>query len=195
MCCAAAATSAVVGSASIAVAAPPPAGLVGGLVGPALRAATAIAAAPDVALPSRYGPDTAIVVLGYGLRPDGSARPALVDRLRAGLVTALASSDSPVIVTGGNPRHGVTESDVMARWLIERGVPPERIRQDRDARTTLENASGAARVMGDLHARDAVLVTSAEHVPRAAADFVLAGVVLAATVTPEQIPPQLLSEL
>jgi uncharacterized SAM-binding protein YcdF (DUF218 family) len=172
-----------------AAAAPPP------VVGPALATATAIAGEAGIPLPSLYGPQTAIVILGYGLLPDGSVRPELVDRLRAGLIAAVASPASPIIVTGGNPQNGTTEADAMARWLIGRGVPAERVLLDRDARTTVENATGAARTMAGAGVRDAVLITSADHLPRAAADFAHDGIALAATLAPEQIPGPLLSQL
>src|SRR5690242_17592489 len=53
-------------------------------------------------LPAPHGPTTAIVVLGYGLLPDGGMRPELVARLQAALVQAVVSPASPIIVTGGN---------------------------------------------------------------------------------------------
>ncbi|MFX5922296.1 YdcF family protein, partial [Acinetobacter baumannii] len=76
------------------------------------------------------GPDTAIVVLGYGLLPDGAMRPELVERLRAGYAQALLAPASPIIVTGGNPRNGTTEAAAMADWLVARGIPPARVHRD-----------------------------------------------------------------
>ena len=45
----------------------------------------------------------AIVILGYGLKPDGSMRPILYHRVLTGLAIAQSFPQSPVIVTGGNP--------------------------------------------------------------------------------------------
>ncbi|MEV0338105.1 YdcF family protein [Nocardia sp. NPDC050713] len=134
------------------------------------------------------GPGTAIVVLGYGLLPDGEMRPELLARLHAGFVQALLAPASPVIVTGGNPRNGVTEARAMADWLIARGIPAERVIVESDAASTVQNAEHSARIMRDIGARDAVVVTSADHIDRALGDFLGAGVDVVATVTPDQVP-------
>ncbi|MGN2639513.1 YdcF family protein [Nocardia takedensis] len=153
-----------------------------------IPAATAVASAtPDLALGFR-GPDTAIVVLGYGLLPDGTMRPELVARLHAGFAQALLAPASPVIVTGGNPRNGVTEAQAMADWLIGHGIPAHRVHIEAGAADTLQNAAGSARVIHEIGARDAVVVTSADHIERAVGDFVGAGVTVVGAVTPDQLP-------
>lgn len=135
-----------------------------------------------------HGPGTAIVVLGYGLHPDGTMRPELVDRLRAGYVQALLAPQSPVIVTGGNPRNGVTEAAAMADWLVRKGLPAYRVHQEPAAATTVQNARLSAHLIHTLGAREAVVVTSENHIGRAADSFTAAGVPVAATLTPRQIP-------
>ncbi|MEU1981343.1 YdcF family protein [Nocardia sp. NPDC019395] len=135
-----------------------------------------------------HGPGTAIVILGYGLLPDGSMRPELVDRLRAGYVQALVAPQSPVIVTGGNPRNGITEAAAMADWLIGHGLPAYRVHQEPAAADTVQNAQRSAPLIHSLGARDVVVVTSENHIGRAAASFAAAGVPVTATLTPGQIP-------
>ncbi|GAB2728612.1 YdcF family protein [Nocardia thraciensis] len=144
-------------------------------------------------LPTPRGPGTAIVVLGYGLEPDGHMRPELVQRLEAGFVQAVISPQSPVIVTGDNPRAGVTEADAMARWLIERGIAAERIHVEPAAADTRENAANSAVLMRAIGTGDAVLVTSADHMPRATGVFADAGVPVIGTLTPDGLPPLLLA--
>ncbi|WP_054812831.1 YdcF family protein [Nocardia arizonensis] len=151
-------------------------------------------AAPAGATPVQHaalgfrGPGTAIVVLGYGLLPDGSMRPELIARLHAGFAQALLAPASPVIVTGGNPQNGVTEARAMANWLIGHGIPAERVHVEGDAVDTLGNAAESARVMREIGARDAVVVTSADHLDRAVGDFIDAGVTVIGAVTPDQVP-------
>ncbi|MEU6564854.1 YdcF family protein [Nocardia nova] len=140
-------------------------------------------------LPSAHGPQTAIVVLGYGLLPNGDMRPELVARLQAGLVQAVVSPASPIIVTGGNPQSGITEADAMARWLTDHGVARERIHIESRAGNTIENAANSEALMRTLNVHDAVVVTSADHMPRAVADFAHAGVTVADTVSPQTLPP------
>ena len=135
-----------------------------------------------------HGSSTAIVILGYGLLPDGTMRPELGNRLRAGYVQALLASQSPVVVTGGNPRNGVTEAAAVTDQLVHRGLPPPRVHQENAAATTVQNARNSAPIVRALGARDAVLVTSQDHIGRAARSFVDAGVPVTATLTPHQIP-------
>ncbi|MEU1546736.1 YdcF family protein [Nocardia sp. NPDC005745] len=156
--------------------------------GPSITAPFALIPAPA---PTVRGPVTAIVVLGYGLLPDGGMRPELIDRLHAGYAQALLAPFSPIIVTGGNARNGVTEARAMADWLIARGVPPARIELEPEADTTAQNAVRSATIMRAIGARDAVVITSADHMDRAVGTFHEAGVDVVGTVTPEQVPPAL----
>ncbi|WP_280232866.1 YdcF family protein [Nocardia cyriacigeorgica] len=135
-----------------------------------------------------HGPGTAIVVLGYGLLADGTMRPELIDRLRTGYVQALLAPASPIIVTGGNPRNGISEAVAMADWLVRHGIAAERIHLDPAAVDTVQNAQHSAQIMHDLGASDAVVVTSADHIDRAVASFAAAGVPVAAAVTPDHVP-------
>lgn len=152
--------------------------------------ATAVAQAPIPApMPMPRGPVTAVVVLGYGLLPDGGMRPELVERLHAGHVQALLAPVSPIIVTGGNARNGVTEAQAMADWLIAHGVPAARVHLEPRAGTTAQNAERPATIMRAIGARDAVVITSADHLDRAVGTFHEAGVDVVGTVTPEQVPP------
>lgn len=143
---------------------------------------------PGLPLTAGYGHSTAIVILGYGLQPDGTMRPELIQRLEAGYIQALVAPQAPVIVTGGNPENGVTEAQAMAAWLIAHGLPPVRIHPETRATTTAENALYSHGVMNSIGARNAVVVTSSNHVLRAVGDFVSAGVPVVGTLTPDQAP-------
>lgn len=151
-------------------------------------AAQSVAGIAGIDLPDTYGPDTAIVVLGYGLLPDGTMRDELSNRLHAALVQAYMSPASPVIVTGGNPRNGRTEAQVMADWLTVRGVAVDRIHAETEAGSTVQNARFSARMMEALGVSRAVLITSADHMRRALENFLDAGVPVVATMTPDVAP-------
>jgi uncharacterized SAM-binding protein YcdF (DUF218 family) len=127
-------------------------------------------------------------VLGYGLLPDGAMRPELIERLQAGYVQAFLASSSPVILTGGNPHNGVTEARAMGDWLVVHGIPAHRIHLEEGARSTVENAHNSATIIREIGVRDAVVVTSADHMVRAVRTFIEAGVTVVGTVTPEQVP-------
>lgn len=162
----------------------PLAGIAEGMAG----AANSVAGVAGIELPDTYGPETAIVVLGYGLLPDGTMRAELSNRLHAALVQAFMSPASPVIVTGGNPRNGVTEAQVMADWLNIRGVARQRIYTETQAGSTVQNAEFSAKLMEALGAHKAVLITSADHMRRALDNFLAAGIPVVATMTPDVAP-------
>ncbi|MEV6392932.1 YdcF family protein [Nocardia xishanensis] len=151
----------------------------------------AVATLPNP-LPALIGPQTGIVVLGYGLLPDGGLRPELVNRLTAAWIQAVASPFSPIVVTGGNPQNGITEADAMRDWLVGRGIPASRVHVENRAGSTVQNALLAGRLLRDVGATSAVVVTSPNHIRRAVADFIVAGTqVVGATTSLEQLVSQL----
>ncbi|MCA2208722.1 YdcF family protein [Nocardia rosealba] len=166
----------------------PLAGITDRVTADMLGAANSLAGVAGIDLPETYGPETAIVVLGYGLQPDGTMRAELSNRLHAALVQAYMSPASPVIVTGGNPRNGVTEAQVMADWLHVRGVAKHRLHAETEAGSTVQNAKFSAQLMAALGVQKAVLITSADHMRRALENFLAAGVPVVATMTPDVAP-------
>ncbi|MEU6580318.1 YdcF family protein [Nocardia sp. NPDC046763] len=143
-------------------------------------------------IPAIAGPQTGIAVLGYGLLPDGSMRPELVNRMQAAWLQAIASPMSPILVTGGNPQNGITEAAAMQGWLIAHGIPASRILADHRAESTVQNALFGVQMLEDAGATSAIVVTSPNHIRRAVADFIVAGIpVIGATTSLEQFVSQL----
>lgn len=143
-------------------------------------------------LPALVGPQTGIVVFGFGLLPDGTPRPELVERLQAAWLQAIASPFSPIVVSGNNPSNGITEAQAMAGWLIHRGIAAERIHLENRAGSTVQNALFSADILHSLGARTAVAVTSPNHIRRAVADLYVAGIpVVGATTSLNQLVSQL----
>ncbi|BEK96317.1 YdcF family protein [Nocardia seriolae] len=143
-------------------------------------------------IPAIAGPQTGIAVLGYGLLPDGSMRPELVNRLQAAWLQAIASPMSPILVTGGNPQNGITEAAAMQGWLIGHGIPASRILADHRAGSTVQNALFGVQMLRDAGATSTIVVTSPNHIRRAVADFIVAGIpVVGATTSLEQLVSQL----
>ena len=89
-----------------------------GDVSPAVSQAEPAPAAKDFSKP-------AIVILGYGLNPDGTMRTILRRRVLTGLTVAQFFPQSPIIVTGGNPQNGKTEAEQMRNMLMLLGFPGE----------------------------------------------------------------------
>ncbi|MBO0855035.1 MAG: YdcF family protein [Nocardia sp.] len=143
-------------------------------------------------VPALAGPQTGIVVLGYGLLPDGSMRPELVNRLTAAWLQSIAAPMSPIVVTGGNPQNGVPEANAMASWLIGHGVPAGRVHVENRANSTVQNALFSSQMLRDAGATSAILVTSPNHIRRSVADFIVAGTrVVGATTSLDDIITQL----
>ncbi|GAA2070542.1 YdcF family protein [Williamsia deligens] len=146
-------------------------------------------------LPGIIGPRTAIVVLGYGLMPDGSMRDELTARMQAAWLQAIAAPWSTVIVSGGAPHAGMTEAVVMRNWLVGRGIPASRIVVEDRSGSTVQNAINSTSIARSRGLGNAILVSSANHLRRAVADFTMAGLPVVGATTqfdgwlPELIPP------
>jgi len=125
----------------------------------------------------------AVVILGYGLNPDGTMRPILRRRVLTGLSVAQFFPQSPIIVTGGNPQNGVTEAAQMRKMLLILGFPPDRLIVEDRANSTVQNAQFSVPVAKQTDNSGIILVTSTTHQGRADGDFVDAGANLLATVS------------
>lgn len=135
------------------------------------------------------GPRTAIVVLGFGLDGDGSMQDELVNRLGVAASAAQASSDSPIVVTGGNPQNGTAEADAMRRWLVDKGIAAERIHVENKANSTVQNAVLSMPILESIGVDNVVIATSANHIRRSISNFALAGAdVIGAAADPANVP-------
>lgn len=119
-----------------------------------------------------------IVALGGGLRDSGSLRPS-VELTEESMRQTACGADlyhhgitPSLLVTGGDARvfgSGPVEAAVMKEWAIRLGIPSDAIVTETQARTTYENAIRTKDLLGDR--ASIILVTSAIHMPRAAALF------------------------
>ncbi|MFJ9774920.1 YdcF family protein [Kitasatospora sp. NPDC101157] len=114
-----------------------------------------------------------LVVLGAAL--DGCVpAPTLAARLDAALdrlAAEEAAGHAPLLlVTGGKgPHEECTEAGAMARYLVARGVPAERIRREERAVNTAENLRFSAALMAaERPGYRCTVVTSGFHTVRSA---------------------------
>ena len=147
-----------------------------GDVSPAVSQAEPAPAAKDFSKP-------AIVILGYGLNPDGTMRTILRRRVLTGLTVAQFFPQSPIIVTGGNPQNGKTEAEQMRNMLMLLGFPANRIIVEDRANSTVQNAQFSVPLAKQAGTSGIILVTSTTHQGRADGDFADAGGNLLATVS------------
>lgn len=132
----------------------------------------------------------AIVILGYGLEPDGSMRTILRRRVLTGLTVAQFFPQSPIIVTGGNPKNGKTEAGQMRGMLMLLGFPANRIIVEDKANSTVQNARFSVPLAKEAGTSGIILVTSSTHQDRADGNFADAGGNVLATVSYPDGSPQ-----
>jgi len=96
----------------------------------------------------RYEPDLDkdfIIILGCGIRKDGTPSPLLRGRVDRALAFAekqkALTGREPVFVPSGGqgPNEPIAESASMKRCLLEQGVPEERILEENRSTDTFEN--------------------------------------------------------
>lgn len=151
-----------------------------GLIGVGLFFASAFSPLPNVlsqrlATPPRLEPADAIVVLGGGIRPDGTlSNPSLRRALHG--VTLYRTGLAPLLVFLGAPRDDQPEeANARARLARSLGLPAGAILEVTGAWTTREEA---AHVRARLAARGIhriLLVTDSQHMARAEPLFERAG--------------------
>lgn len=116
-----------------------------------------------------------IVIMGYGLNPDGSMKEELIDRLVVGLSSALKYPNAYVAVTGGatGGAKDVTEAGQMARWLRNRGVSADRLILDTKAYSTTENAKNVHKILRNQYpqVQNIAVVTSDYHLRQSCTMF------------------------
>lgn len=110
-----------------------------------------------------------IVVLGYALTSEGEMADELIGRCRTALACAEKYPDAYIAVTGGGTaggRHEETEADLMAQWLIDNGVTPDRLIIENRSLTTGENAQRTCAMILEHYPeiRQIAVVTSDYHI-------------------------------
>ena len=100
------------------------------------------------ALTARYEPDydkDYMIILGCGLRKDGSPTPLLRGRIDRAIEFYRKQKEETgrelVFITSGGqgPNEVISESASMKRYLMEQGIPEERIIEEDRSRSTFEN--------------------------------------------------------
>ncbi len=114
-----------------------------------------------------------IVVLGSGLR--GSRVPPLLasrlDRAKTAYEAEVRKGRSPLLITSGGKGSDeqVAEATAMADYLVEHGVPADRVLREDRSTTTFENFTFSREIMADRQPKyRSLVVTNNFHVLRAA---------------------------
>lgn len=89
-----------------------------------------------------------IIILGAGIKADGSATPMLRDRLIAGFETNKHMESIPIIISGDSENPDYCETITMKRVLIENGVDEGSIISDGYGLSTYESIWRAKNIYG-----------------------------------------------
>jgi len=149
---------------------------------------------------ARFDED-AVIVLGAGVRGD-RVSTTLAWRLDRAVEYYAANPDAVIVVTGGQgSQESVTEALAMERYLIERGVPAEKIIKEEQATSTYENFLFSDALLKQEFGGEysAVLITNSYHVYRAERTAHYAGISsvrhMGARINWYNMPPDYMREM
>ena len=110
-----------------------------------------------------------VIILGSGLRGEEVA-PNLAKRLDKAAEYYEKNNDAYFVVTGGQgPFEAITEALAMERYLIEKGVPQEKIIKEDKSTSTYENFEFAFRILNEkqIPTESVIFITNKFHIYRA----------------------------
>ena len=106
------------------------------------------------------------VVLGARVYPDGTLSLALSDRLDTAAELFREGRVRFVLVSGATGIEGINEADAMRRYLLDAGLPEDRILFDPAGVNTLATARNTRRLMNEHRLTSALIVSHYFHLAR-----------------------------
>ena len=104
------------------------------------------------------------LVLGCGVRPDGTPTPMLEDRLKRGVALYKAGVAPKILMSGDHGQVEYDEVNVMRDYALKQGVPAEDIFMDHAGFSTYESMYRARDI---FCAKKIIVVTQKYHLYRA----------------------------
>lgn len=105
-----------------------------------------------------------ILVLGCGVRDDGTPSPMLRDRLHRGVELYQSGAAPKLLMSGDHGREGYNEVDAMKNFAVVAGVPSGDVFMDHAGFSTYESMYRAKEV---FQAKKIIIVTQTYHLFRA----------------------------
>lgn len=105
-----------------------------------------------------------IIVLGCGVKPDGTPTDMLYDRVATAVALYQSGACDTLLMSGDHASEGYDEVNTMKALAIEFGVPSEDIFMDHAGLSTYETMARADAVFG---VERAIVVTQGYHLTRA----------------------------
>ena len=125
-------------------------------------------------------PAGAIVVLGSGLKEDGSLTYESEQRLLFGLRLYKEGLAPILVVSGPARRNTAPEATVRERIAVEMGIPEAKVLQMPNVNTTRDEALQAEELLKPLGITHVLLVTESMHMRRSKDVFEAAGLTVSA---------------
>ncbi|MFQ5847107.1 MAG: YdcF family protein [Candidatus Methylomirabilales bacterium] len=135
--------------------------------------------------PSDLGPAEAIVVLGGGVRRDGTLSNSSLRRTLHGIVLHRAGLAPLLVFLGPARDEGQAEAEIRAELARKLGIAPGVILTESSVRTTREEAARTRALLQGRGVRTILLVADAHHMARARSVFERAGFEVRAAPTDE----------
>lgn len=104
-----------------------------------------------------------VLVLGCGVRPDGTPSPMLRDRLQEGIDLFTSGVAPKLLMSGDHSQDNYNEVGTMKDWAIQAGVPSADVFMDHAGLSTYESMRRARDVFG---AQRVVVVSQGYHLYR-----------------------------
>ena len=107
-----------------------------------------------------------VIVLGAGIKEDGTPTLTLLNRLEKCVTYAGENPEAYIVVSGGQGRNEPEpEGQAMAKYLVARGVSSERIIIEDKSTSTMENFNFSKKLINDVKEVD--FITNDFHIFRA----------------------------
>ncbi len=105
-----------------------------------------------------------IIVLGAGVRSDGSPSPMLQDRLNTGIELYENGVSDRILMSGDHTKKGYDEVNIMKDYAINKGIPSENVFMDHAGISTYDSIYRAKEI---FRAEKILIVTQEYHLYRA----------------------------
>jgi len=142
------------------------------VVGLSPFAVVGVASVGRITTPDAVADHDVVIVFGAGL-DNGKPSPYLAARLAIARDLFNAGKAKVILVSGDNLSPYHNEPAAMQEWLVEQGIPADKIVQDYAGANTYATCVRARRIFG---VTEAILVSQTYHLPRAVATCRLVGV-------------------
>lgn len=112
--------------------------------------------------------EDAVIVLGAGIRGDRVTVP-LAYRLNSAVEYHKKNPDALIVVTGGQGyQETITEAEAMEKYLLRKGVNPDKIIKEEKATSTNENMRFSKEILDEYFENDysVVVITNNFHIYR-----------------------------